>query len=129
PEILAEGDVGGREAELAAAPVARLDASLDLPVAAEKLGGLGGTAGDQELADAGRRISLAVRALLGRDHGHAEAVARGQLAEHRDVAAALVAEHEVLADHDVAGAHPLDQEPTHEVLGRDGGEFGIEMER
>src|SRR3546814_17508748 len=43
PQVLAEADVGGGKAEGAAAAVALLDPPLDLPGAAEQLGGLGRT--------------------------------------------------------------------------------------
>src|SRR5690606_15116853 len=47
----------------------------------------------------------------------------------RDFAEGLLFYHASFADHDAEDGQAVDREPTHEALGRDGGESGIEVER
>src|SRR5712671_7043358 len=55
-EIFAEPEIGGREADRAATPVADHDAPVDLPEAAELSRRLARPAAAQQLADMGRGI-------------------------------------------------------------------------
>src|SRR5204863_9549880 len=73
PQILAEPEIGGREADRAAAPVAFHDPPVDLPEAAELGGGIARPAVAQQLADAGRGIDRRVRPVYRLDDGQAEA--------------------------------------------------------
>src|SRR3546814_13241979 len=105
PQVVAEADVGGGKAEGAAAAVALLDPPLDLPGAAEQLGGLGRTPLAQMGADDGGGVDLAVAGHHGVDGGDAEAVLSPHRLQQPGVAGPLVAEAERPADpHDIGSA-------------------------
>jgi hypothetical protein len=82
----------------------------------------------QVVADAGRGIGLAGRALDPAHDADPEAFAPAQAFEQGRVAAALVAEKEVVADQDVTRMQTLDQDLAHEVLGAQCGERLVERQ-
>ena len=93
-------EVGGREAERAAALVAVLDRPAQLERRAEEAVGLLEVAGDDEAADVGRGDDLAVDL----DERHDARLERVLLRSSVRVALGLVAEAEVLPDRDLRGA-------------------------
>src|SRR5690349_24331571 len=86
PQVLAERNICRREADGAAALVALLDDTFDLPRPAQKLGRLACPAGAQRLADAGGRVDLALAHHRVED-GDAKAALSAELAQLLDVAA------------------------------------------
>ncbi len=125
-QVVGELDIGGRKADRAAAPVTLLDATIDLPGAAEQRRGGARLALYEEMADAGRRVDLA--SLLHRlKDGDAEAERLAHSGQQRGVAVAAVAEDEIVADDGLAYAEPGDQHVAHEILGAQRGEFEVEM--
>ena len=127
PQIFAEAEIGGGKADRAAAPVAGLDASVDLPEAAELRRRLSRPAVAQEFADMGRGIDRGVGAAHRLDDCHPETVPRPRLAQHLGGAAALVAEGQIVADYDMADTDRADQQVVDEQLGRPSGEGRVEM--
>src|SRR5438309_6992578 len=108
PLIVAERQIGGWIAELAAAGVAFLDHALDRIVAAQQPRRLAGLAGDQRFAYAPGGHALALDHHL--RHGLSRNTAAGpQLTEERDVAPAPLAEAEVVAGHDAGRADAAGQ--------------------
>src|SRR5262249_54836580 len=105
-------EVGGREAELAAALLAVGDDALYAERRAEQRGRLLQLAGLDEAADARGGDDLAV-GLYERDDARLEA---GVGAQQFGVASGAVAEPEVLADRDVRGAEPADEHVVDERL-------------
>ena len=95
---------------------------------AQKLGRFADPAGAQRLADAGRGIDLAF-AHHRIEHGDAKALLPALLAQHLDIAAAAGAEGEIVAAHDMARAHALQQHVVDEGVGRQGGEGLVEVLR
>ena len=126
--MFAQGDVGGRKADGAAALVAQLDGAFDFPGMAQKLGRFAHPAGAQRLADAGRGIDLAF-AHHRIEHGDAKALLPALLAQHLDIAAAAGAEGKIVAAHDMARAHALQQHVVDEGVGRQGGKGLVEVLR
>jgi hypothetical protein len=82
-------------------------------------------AGADEVADAGGGDDLAA-AGDGRDDFDGEAELAAEVGEEGDVAGVLVAEAEVVADEDGAGAESVDQDAGDEVFRREMGEFESE---
>src|SRR5262245_4608497 len=94
-QIVAEHEVGGGEAQLAAERLAMLDATLDLPGTAKQSCGLARTLGQQMLAHAGGGEHLARLAANGRHRGHAEAMQLAEIVKQLGIAAPTLAEDEI----------------------------------
>src|SRR5207302_4348484 len=103
-EIFAEPEIGGREADRAAAPVADHDSPVDLPIPAELGGCLARLAGFQQFADMGRGIDRRVGVAYRIDDRDAEALLGAGGAQQFGRAAAAVAEGAVMTDDDMAEA-------------------------
>ncbi len=122
------GQVRGREAELlAAASGAAHHDALQPVIAAQSRGRGDDVAGVDAGADVGRRERhRSVRRVVGPPHRPGdqrigfdlEAEPLAELGQQLDVARRLVAEGEVLADHDLRRVQPLHQHLVHELLGR-----------
>src|SRR5204862_7258263 len=112
PQILAEPEIGGREADRAAAPVADHDAPIDLPEAAELGGGVARPTVAQQLADARRGIDRRVRPVYRLDDSQTEAMPRAHFAQQLRGAATAVAEGAVMADDDMGQP----DRPEHDLL-------------
>src|SRR5579875_409141 len=129
PQVVDEGDIGGGKADGAAELVADIDAAVDLPGPAQQKRRLARPAGNEMLADLGRRINDAARARDRRHDLHIEAVLAALGLEQFGRAAALVAEDEIVADDDRLGAEARHQNLGDEILGAFLREGLIEMER
>ena len=124
-QVAAEGDVGGGEADRAAARVAVRDGAADGPGAAEIGGGAFGIAVLQHAADArGGDRAGAVGEQRHQGQPHAERF--GARGEEVGAAAAAPTEGEVRAAHQMARAETLVQHLGHEGLGRHQAEFVVE---
>src|SRR5713226_9989977 len=80
-QVVVEHEVGGREADGAAARIAGFDAALDLPEAAEQRRRLTGVSGCKELADARRGVDGALGRRDRTDYGDAEMLIRAARSE------------------------------------------------
>src|SRR5712671_1582645 len=129
PQVVVEHEVGGREADGAAARIAGFDAALDLPEAAEQRRRLTGVSGCKELADARRGVDGALGRRDRTDYGDAEMQIRAARLEQRRRAAPLVAEDEIVADDGVAHAEIADEHGLDEILCALRGEGEVEMQR
>src|ERR1700733_3688132 len=115
-------EVGGREAELATALVALDDLALDHEGGAEAVARALHVAGGNQGSDPGRGDRLAVDL----DQRHDPSLELRPRSQHRRVPLRLRPEAEVLADRDLGGAEPLDQDVLDEVLGVALGELAVE---
>src|SRR5579863_3471670 len=127
-EIVAQAQIGGGKADRTTAPVAGLDASFDFEGMAQQPRRLARFAPGQIPANSRRGEDGAVARRNRLQHAHAEAMVLSLLLQERGVAAALVAEMEVVPDDYVAGAKPLDQEAADEILSTHLRERSIEMQ-
>src|SRR5690606_26289620 len=128
PEVVAESDVGGREADRAPPLLAVLDGSVDLPPVAEEARRLLQAAVLEVLADPGRGVLDTVLADDARHLGDAEAVTGRQPAQQLRRPAAVAAEVEVLADDGVPDREIARQNLVDERLGGVAGELAVERE-
>src|SRR5260370_20612556 len=126
-QVIGELDMGGRDADRAAAPIALLDPAIDLPGAGEERRRIARPAFDEKMADARRRVNFAI-ALHRLDDGDAEAESLAHPAQQRRIAAAAVAEDEVVTDDGLANAEPGDKHVAHEILRAQRSEFEVEMQ-
>src|SRR5688572_3291995 len=115
-ERVLELEIGGRETDLAAALVAWRDVPLDTPPMAEQARGFVGSARLERAADIGGRDLHAAFGDDRREHRRTEAFHLAHVTEHRGVAAASLAEAEILADHHVGDGELLDQNVEDEIL-------------
>src|SRR5215207_7944930 len=110
--------VGGREAERSTPLVAVLDDAADRVAATEQPRRQPDVAGGHRLADERRRHAADAVEQHRADALDLEARSRPHRLEQREIAAAVVAEVEVLADHDRLGS-----EVAHELVNEHGGVF------
>src|SRR5439155_6102771 len=82
---------------------------------------------DEKMANAGRRIDLTI-ALHRIEDCDTEAESFAHPAQQRGIAAAAVAEDEIVTDDGLADPEPGDKHVAHEILGAQGSEREIEME-
>src|SRR3546814_18027058 len=106
------------KADRAAAAVAMLHPSLDLPGAAEQLDGLARPAFAQVRTNDGGGVDLALAGHHRLDGSDAETVLGAHRLQEPRVAGSLVAEAEVPANHHVARRQVADQDLDHEGLRR-----------
>ena len=119
--------VGGREAQAAAAHVTAHHDALHPVRAAQRAGGGDHVAGGQLLPDVGRGD----RHTVGHQQRHAlggEVVLLPQLGQQRHVADGLVTEPEVLPHHHGGGVQPFGQDHADELVRAEPGEFKVERE-
>ena len=126
-QIGAERDVGGGIAQRAASFVAMFDDAFDRERPGQQARGGLAIARFERLADPGGGDRLA---LLGdrRDRVDRQAVGLAEQLQHLDIAAAALAEGEILAGHYACRADPADQIIGDEIGRGDLGELGPEME-
>ena len=125
-KVFAERDVGGWDVDGAAALRAFKDYAEDCPFVAEHFGGVCDFALLQELADAGGGEGVGVAVAERREFRYSDFMRGEPRFELFHVAAAFVAEDEIVARDDMLRTETLEQNFFDEILRRELREFGRE---
>ena len=116
PDIVGNIDIRGGETERPATLVAMLDDSLNFEWPPQHRRRVPGLAAFQLFADMARGVDLRVRGRYRRDGRHRVTAAFGVCLKQRGIAAALMTEPKILANHHMLGPEPVYNDTLNELL-------------